>query len=112
MALFLFKCRLCPTRSETTNREADIECSNGHTPSPMVRNWRGESVGVSVGNLRNERNEGKDGLKRMFLPHNDDFKGPGDPDGTRGMAEWRETHQPRPSNHNPDWPGEVPKRVF
>jgi hypothetical protein len=79
----------------------------------MKRNYRAESVGVNVQQLKNERElGGREGYKRLFLPSNDEFKGPGDPDGTKGMRKWREEHQPKPGNKTPDWPGTVDKKVM
>lgn len=116
MATFLFRCGTCGTRFNAATPDL-----SGETLLPCIvcmsfdlkRDWRGEAVGVNVGNLKREREGGgKEAQKRLFLPSNDDFKGPGDPDGTKGMREWRDTHQPRPSNTKPDWPGHVEKKVY
>jgi hypothetical protein len=79
----------------------------------IVRDYRAENVGVvGLELMKAEREAGsKEAYDRLFLPHNDDFKGPGDPDGTIGMRAWRDNHQPRPSNHAPRWPGTVEKLV-
>jgi hypothetical protein len=110
MATYVFRCDSCRTRWELTDRDAP-GCFN--CGARLVRDYRAENVGVAVESLKQEReNGGKEGLKRLFLPHNDDFKGPGDPDGTKGMREWRETHQPKAGNKSPDWPGHVEKQVM
>lgn len=108
MATYCFRCPECNERFQVSSRDTR-ECSQGHE---MVRDYQAENVGVQVAALKTEREEGKEGLKRLFLPHNDDFKGPGDPDGTAGMRQWRETHQPKAGNKNPAWPGHVDKKVW
>lgn len=112
MATYCFRCPDCGATTDQERREPAPSCFCLGRPQ-MDRDYRAESVGVAVANLKHEREAGgKDGYKRLFLPHNDDFKGPGDPDGTKGMREWRETHQPKPGNKSPDWPGTVEKRVM
>lgn len=77
----------------------------------MLRDYKAEGVGIGSG-VRVSRDGLVSDQARLFLPTNDDFKGPGDPDGTKGMAQWRESHAPRPGNKKPFWPGEVERKVF
>lgn len=116
MATYIFKCKLCPARASTDNRENVITCkgfSEPHGDCVMVRDYRSEGVGIAVQQLRDERNAGgRKDYDNLFLPDNKDFQGPGDPDGNKGMRQWREEHQPKDTNKRPRWPGEVDKRVW
>lgn len=77
----------------------------------MVRDWKAEGVGVGSG-VRVSRDGTLRDQARLFLPDNDEFKGPGDPDGTKGMREWRETHSPHETNSQPFYPGTVERKVY
>jgi hypothetical protein len=117
MATYCFRCPECGTPFTDSTNEVTITCYGpeewNHAPVEARRDYRAENVGVAVEQLKQERElGGRDAYKRLFLPHNDDFKGPGDPDGTKGMREWRETHQPKAGNKSPDWPGHVEKQVM
>lgn len=108
MATYCYTCKGCGCLA-TTQAYSNVPTCHG----PMVRDYKSEAVGVAVVGLQREREAGgKEGLKRLFLPHNDDFKGPGDPDGLKGMREWRENNQPASGNKRPEWPGDVEKRVM
>jgi hypothetical protein len=110
MALFCHRCIDCGFRFETFERENEF-CRTCGSFS-IARDWRSEGVGVAVANLKADRERGGEADKRLFLPHNDDFKGPDDPDGTKGMREWRDNHQPKAGNKRPDWPGTVERKVM
>lgn len=110
MATYCFRCPGCG-RSRTSNNREFLQC--GKCWLYDVRDYRTEGVGVAVAGLKLEREEGgQAALARYMLPHNDDFKSPEDPDGTKGMREWRENHQPKAGNSKPYWPGEVEKKVM
>jgi hypothetical protein len=104
--VFVFKCKVCGARAEVPSRDAPICCE-----AQMVRDYRAEGVGLGSG-VRASREPNIHEQAALFLPTNDDFKGPGDPDGTKGMRAWREAHGPREGNKKPYWPGEVEKKVF
>lgn len=113
MATYCFRCTLCDETLSAPTTDITTFPLQGVDFHHWVRDYRAENVGVSVVNLQREREAGgKEGLKRLFLPHNDDYKGPGDPDGTKGMRKWREENQPAASNKNPAWPGFVDKKTF
>jgi hypothetical protein len=85
----------------------------GHAETvETVRDYRAEQVGIlGLPDLKHEREMGSAGnAAQLFLPENKDFAGPDDPDGTKGMAGWRNKHRPKASNKRPHWPGEVEKR--
>lgn len=110
-ARYCFRCPSygCPG-TMTTSLEPP-HCDHG----PMTRDYRAEGVSVSgaVSALKAEREgAGLDEVKRLMLPSNKDFVGPGDPDGTKGMRQWRDDHQPKAGNTRPSWPGEVERKVF
>jgi len=70
---------------------------------------------VAVSNLvqlKNEReNGGARAVRDKFLPTARDFAGPADPDGTKGLQEWGDTHEPKNGNSKPMYP-DIPKRSF
>lgn len=77
----------------------------------MRRDYGAEGVGLGSG-VKVSRDGTVRDSAALFLPDNRDFAGPGDPDGNKGMREWREEHTPRDSNKKPYWPGAVDKRTF
>jgi hypothetical protein len=113
MATFCYKCKSCGTRFNGTTPgtagEMDLPCVV--CGGAITRDYKAEGVGVNVAMLRDTR-DGTSAYDRVFLPDNKDFAGPKDPDGTKGMREWRDTHQPRDTNHAPRWPGTVEKKVM
>ena len=113
MAVFCFRCKLCGAQEQAARLEYPrfVLCECG---GELGRDYRAEAVGLSgMVQLRREREVGgSSAIKNLFLPDNREFAGPGDPDGSTGMAKWRESHGPKESNKRPQWPGEVPKRVL
>lgn len=114
---FCWKCEYCGATTETLGRQAP-QCDHGGAFScgedltiPMVRDWRAEGVGVGTG-VRVSRDGTLLDQARLFLPTNDEFKGPGDPDGTKGMRAWHERHAPAEGNKNPVLPGHIDRRSF
>lgn len=78
-----------------------LYCAVGHERVLYIRDYRAESFGVGVG-VRVSRDGTVRDQARLFLPGNDEFKGPDDPDGTKGAREWLESHQPKEKGgHNP-----------
>lgn len=109
MATYCFTCPTCGTTRETVSREVQV-CPQ--LCDEMVRDYRAESVGVSIRNLRQEREHTVAERAAGMLPSNEDYKSASDPDGTKGIREWRETHNPAPGNKRPYWPGSVEKKTF
>jgi hypothetical protein len=67
----------------------------------------------NVTSLRRERERGgSSAVRDLFLPTRKDFEGPTDPDGTKGLREWADTHEPKPGNKNPLYPADIPKRSW
>ena len=62
----------------------------------MVRDWRAEGLVVGTG-ARVSRSGTVRDQARLFLPDNNEFAGPGDPDGKKGARKWLETHQAKES---------------
>jgi hypothetical protein len=96
------------------------ECEQGHSfefdvhgltvcdcGAKVHRDYRSEAVGINVVDLKRTREHPIEEYAAKFLPTNDDFAGPKDPEGRKGMAKWREEHTPADSNKRPYWPGEV-----
>jgi hypothetical protein len=112
MAVYCFKCKMCGARATSLQVPEGAVWRCCDTPY-IIRDYQAEAVGHSIGNLRAEREQGsKAAYDRLFLPSNKDFAGPGDPDGKKGMRDWRNTHQPKAGNKAPRWPGDVDKQVF
>lgn len=59
---------------------------------PMKRNYRADGIRSNLRDLKRER-EGF--TKELFLPTAEDYKSPGDPDGTKGLRQWDEDHSPK-----------------
>lgn len=102
-----------------------FRCANGHRfelstrdpagcyecGEPLARDYRAEAVGVGSG-VRVSRDGTLRDQARLFLPTNDEFKGPGDPDGTKGMRAWHDRFEPRADNPRPVQVGEIERKVF
>lgn len=54
---------------------------------------------------------GSRALRDQFLPTAKDFASATDPDGSKGLREWGNTHQPKKGNKTPLWP-DIPKASF
>lgn len=101
---YCFVCPLCSRRTEANVRDPAPTCTGpytdgsygNHFEQEMRRDYAAEGVGIGSG-VRVSRDGTVADQARLFLPDNDDFKGPGDPDGTRGAREWHEINQPKSS---------------
>lgn len=97
MATYCYKCPECGNTYEA-RQYAGVICVCGEECN---RDYRAESVGIGTG-VRVSRTGTNLDQARLFLPGNEEFKGPGDPDGKKGAREWLDTHQPKESGgHNP-----------
>lgn len=105
---YCYRCPTCGATREVSTREVQV-CEN--LCDEMVRDYRAENVGVGSG-VRVSRDGTVRDQARLMLPTNDDFKGPGDPDGTKGMRRWHDRFQPAADNPRPASVGEIDKRVF
>lgn len=111
MATYCFACRECGERFSLPVNDA------GETTCPacgkccIARDYRAEAVGVGSG-VRVSRDGTVQDQARLMLPTNNDFRGPGDPDGTKGMRAWHDRFQPAADNPRPVKVGEIDKRVF
>jgi len=99
----------------TQSVRTEPACDHNEGPqaprSIMVRDYRAEAVGIGAGVRVSRAGTMKD-QRELFLPTNRDFAGNGDPDGTKGMREWRENNAPADGNSKPSWPGQVDKKVW
>lgn len=94
MAIYVYKCRDCGARLEGTDR--DLNDGAVHCSTPIARDYRAEAVGFAVSKLARERKEGTDkDLARVFLETAEEAAHPGDPDGSKTIREWNETHMPK-----------------
>lgn len=112
MAVYAYRCKECGAQQELSGPIGQP------TPAPtchgsMGRDYRAEASQPLVVGLKLEREaNGTRGYQDLFLPGNKDFAGPGDPEGKKGMREWRDKHEPKPGNKRPAWPGEIERKVF
>ena len=78
----------------------------------MSRDYRAEGVGIGRG-VRVSRDGTDHDLGELFLPGNDEFMNADDPDGTKGLRGWHETHQPKDGAGDRSLvPGSIDKRSF
>jgi hypothetical protein len=78
----------------------------------MKRDYRAEAAGVQTLQLKRERETGgSSAVRDLFLPTAKDYAGPSDPDGSKGIREWNDTHDAAPSNKRPLRP-ESPRKVW
>lgn len=85
---------------------------------PASRDYPAEGVGFTgLAEMKRQREQGLDGLsgrsaqRDLFLPTADELRTPNDPTGQKGIREWAEKHEPRPSNDKPLWPA-MEKKVY
>lgn len=91
MAVYLFKCSAGHSFESPFN--TTTMCPS-HFKTEVNRDWRAEAVGIGSG-VRVSRT-GTDTYQRdLFLPSAADYKGPDDPDGSKGIKKWAEEHQPK-----------------
>lgn len=109
MITYCYRCKDCGQALTGTDRE--LNDGAVHCVTPIIRDYRAEAVGLGHG-VKVSRDGTLADQKRLFLPDNDEFKGPGDPDGKKGMREWHENFAPKADNPRPVNVGEIEKRVF
>lgn len=106
---YCYRCNACSRTVETNSTKYTPVCAVCHYE--MNRDYRAEAVGIGSG-VRVSRTGTAADQAALFLPTNKDFAGPGDPDGKKGMREWRDSHVPKSGNKRPFWPGEVERKSF
>lgn len=83
----------------------EIDCCTGIA----VRDYRAENAGIDLSDIRASNKA--DDTAHLFLPSAKDYQSAKDPDGEKGMRQWREDHSPRPDNPRPRWP-QTKKELF
>lgn len=109
---YVYTCAECGTFVEHSSRNVELECWTCSSCIPMKRDYRRENAGIAVTTLKREREHTKEEYAAKFLPSNDDFKSAKDPDGKKGMRQWRDQNSPGNGNKKPYWPGEVERTTF
>lgn len=109
MPTYCYRCPLCNRKMETFSHVAPA-CDALDHAQVMVRDWKRENVGVAVVNLKAERERGD--IARTLLPTKQDFAGPGDPDGEKGLRAWRDEHAPSRGNKTDIIGNELAKKVY
>lgn len=100
-------CYLCPVCGEREAHQSDgpekVCCASCMLKTglwyDMHRDYRAEMVGIGSG-VRVSRDGTSRDQAALFLPSNEDFKGPGDPDGSKGARRWLDDHAPKESGGN------------
>ena len=107
MATYLFVCRNCGTPFSANTRDPQMPfCCDEPT---LRRDYRGESVGFSIAGMKREREHGSaTELRDLFLETAEEAAGPGDPDGSKAIREWNETHEPRDTSESKALRPEMP----
>jgi hypothetical protein len=115
MATYCFKCDGAHDSACTCTVELlmpDASAMNKGRPHHFVRDWRREAVGVQTLQLKREREHGgSSAVRDLFLPTTKDYQSAVDPDGSKGIRQWNEEHDPSPSNKKPLRP-ESPRKVW
>jgi hypothetical protein len=112
MPTYCFRCYRCGASLQRPDDRQPLACPADVYHGYMMRDYRAENVGVGSG-VRVSRDGTVAEQARLILPDNAQFKGPGDPDGTKGMREWHEKFQPSADNPRPaQTPGRIERRSF
>lgn len=108
MPVYCFRCTNCDVR--WCGDFAGQHCESG---GPVVRDYRAEAVGLSgIVELRRVREVGgSSAVRDLFLPTAEEYKSPEDPDGSKGIRQWNDEHDPKAGNKRPLRPV-VPRKVF
>lgn len=115
MATYVFSCRDCGASFELSMSSiGEQPCAACGKPT-LRRDYRAENVGFSIAAIRGGGATTTNAeMRDLFLPKAEEFAGPDDPDGSKGLDKWNESHEPAESNTNPIRP-ERPlhaKKVF
>lgn len=103
---YCYKCTTCGAREEHESDGPEMVCCSACMLRTgewldMTRDYKAESVGIGAG-VKVSRDGTSLDQARLFLPSNDEFKGPGDEDGKKGARKWLDDHAPKePGGHNP-----------
>lgn len=90
--VYAFICKNCDTKQEVERRGGDTRPPVCHCGTITVRDYKTEwsSQRVHIPLHMSSRNTS---VKSDFLPSEKDFESPEDPTGSKGMKEWKDTHQ-------------------
>jgi len=108
--IYCYSCPKCGYGFEVKNR--DVRTCPACMKADLVRDYRAENVGVSLVEVKKLREHPQEEYAAKMLPTNADFASPSDPEGKKGMRQWRDEHRPKEGNKRPFWPGEVEKKTF
>lgn len=87
-----------------------VDCTSHR--AAVHRDYRAEAVGFNTATLKKERDFGVRAGWDRFLPNAKSFESATDPDGQRGLREWRDSVRPAESNKRPMDPPDLKKQVF
>jgi hypothetical protein len=109
--VYCWVCRTCgaQTHSNTNETPPEHNCPDG-TPA-VKRDYAAENVGIGEGVRESRRELSNSGYRDLFLPTAEDYMGPDDIDGQKGLRKWADEHGPREDNKRPMWP-EMTKTQF
>ncbi len=110
---YVWRCVVCGSQREGNSPDGIAVAGSERCCELMTlkRDFRAEGVGIGSG-VRVSRDGTLHEQSKLFLPGNEDFKGPGDPDGTKGMREWHDTHQRKDPKGRGVKVGDIARRSF
>lgn len=76
---------------------------------PFRRDYRAEAVGIGSG-VRVSKSGTNREYAQKFLPTAADYAGPDDPDGSKGLRQWADEHQPKTGRAT--YPEGIPRRSY
>jgi hypothetical protein len=105
---YCYMCSACGEVVTSPSRDAHIYHEHSGLQVELTRSYQAERAGFTgLAEMKKQREQGLDGLsgrmaqRDLFLPTAEEMRSPTDPTGQKGIREWNEKHEPRPSNKAP-----------
>jgi hypothetical protein len=113
VATYCYKCLNCEAKftGVTPGSAGELNLPCGSCGGRITRDYRAEAVGFSTASLAHAREFDMQSHRDQFLPTPADYAGPDDPDGQKGLREWRESVSPKAGNKRPAEP-DIDKKVW
>jgi hypothetical protein len=94
MPEYAWRCT-CGERTTTVSsiHDGPVAPSCSSCGGVTVRDYRAANLQLAIGDLKRTNRVGHSAS--LFLPDAQYFESPTDPDGTKGIKEWNETHIPK-----------------
>lgn len=109
---FCYICTSCEsTGTSASNQKVGTACPVC-AEGTLRRDWRAEGVGIGPGVRESNLELSPSGYRDLFLPSEADLSSVDDPDGTKGMREWMDEHEPKEGNKHPILPERTKTQFF